>query len=234
MGKALTDAEDARGHALHDLLHGKDGYEITEIQGMGTGGRSSLNKCFWQFDEWPAYQQQAICVARGRVLDVGCGAGRHSIHLQGQGLEVVGIDISPLSITTCRERGLADARAMCFSEIGPEMGFFDTILLLGNNFGIFGTPDEAKRWMVRLQAITSADAVVLAHSTDPQTDDGLKMETIRTRYEHFLTPWFDYFWASKGRMREILAGTGWTISHFFDGPVGTYIAVLHKQSSLGG
>ena len=60
---------------------------------------------FREYEDWPAIEKQAIELARGRVLDIGCGAGRVGGHLQGKGLDVVGVDNSPLAVRTCRERG---------------------------------------------------------------------------------------------------------------------------------
>ncbi|HDO42228.1 MAG TPA: methyltransferase domain-containing protein [Candidatus Bathyarchaeota archaeon] len=58
-------------------------------------------------------EQEAMKFIRGRVLDIGCGAGRHSIYLQNKGFNVIGIDISPLAIKVCRLRGLKKAEIIC-------------------------------------------------------------------------------------------------------------------------
>ena len=39
----------------------------------------------------------------GRVLDLACGVGRHSVPLAKRGYEVTGVDISPLFIEKARE-----------------------------------------------------------------------------------------------------------------------------------
>lgn len=77
-----------------------------------------------------------------RVLDVGCGPGRHALELGRRGYEVVGVDISerfvelgnasaPANVTFAR----ADARALTFD------GEFDAVISLCQGaFGLSGGP----------------------------------------------------------------------------------------------
>ncbi len=64
---------------------------------------------FREYKQWSSVERRAIKLARGRVLDIGCGAGRHSLYLQQNGFNVTGIDISPGAIKVCRLRGLRKA-----------------------------------------------------------------------------------------------------------------------------
>lgn len=43
----------------------------------------------------------------GRLLDLGCGEGRHAIAAAGMGFEVVGVDYEPLAIERARQFGAA-------------------------------------------------------------------------------------------------------------------------------
>jgi len=58
----------------------------------GRRGASDLAGYFADAREWLRIEREALAHARGRVLDVGCGPGRHALYLQRRGLEVVGID----------------------------------------------------------------------------------------------------------------------------------------------
>ena len=82
---------------------------------------------------------------RGRVLDLGCGAGRLGLHLQSRGHEVVGIDVSPLAVEIARQRGLADARLGTLDGTLRAGERFDTILLLGNNLGLLAGEYDVQR-----------------------------------------------------------------------------------------
>ena len=101
------------------------------------------------FRRWPPHRR-AVRYMRGRVLDVGTGGERVALELQARGHEVVAIDSSPGAIEVCRRRGVRDARLCAFEEIDDSLGTFDSVVLLGNNFGLFGSPTRAKRMLRRL------------------------------------------------------------------------------------
>ena len=89
--------------------------------------------------------------ARGRVLDVGCAAGRVSLLLQERGCEVVAIDESPLAVDVARRRGVKDARRSPLPTWTRRSGLFDTVLIVRNNMGL-GGPDGAAALLERLGA----------------------------------------------------------------------------------
>ena len=104
------------------------------------------------------------------MLDIGCGAGRVSLHLQERGLEVVAIDASPGAVEVARRRGVRDARVLDLTDVGPELGHFDTILLLRNNFGLTG-PRRAPAALRRLSRVARPGAVLVTDSVDPRREE---------------------------------------------------------------
>ena len=136
----LSDAQDAFGHEFLDHLAGKDTYEIIERDdGMfGTGLGTKLY--FAEYKEWPAGDKLAMTCVRGKVLGIGCGVGRHSLHLQEQGFDVHGIDVSPGAVEVCKRRGLAKVTLLPLTQLSRELGVFDTVLMMGNNVGLLGNP----------------------------------------------------------------------------------------------
>jgi len=242
---SANDLRDAFGRALSDYLRGRGrGYEIVERDDGYiniSGGRDAY---LAGFSRWPAHHRRAMRYARGRVLDVGCGAGRHALYLQRLGLDVLGIDASPLAVRVCRQRGLREARVMSLTQIGSALGTFNTVLMLGANFGLFANPRRARWLLRRLCAITEQDARIIAESVDPyQTDNPFHRAyhrrnrrrgrmagqvRIRVRYERYATPWFDYVFVSRGEMRAILRGTGWAVRRFLPVRGPFYIAVIAK------
>jgi SAM-dependent methyltransferase len=104
---------------------------------------------------WPAAERRAMRYVRGRVLDVGCGGGRVCLEAQARGLDVVGIDISPGAVEACRRRGVRDVRLLGIDDVDSSLDPFDTIVMFGNNFGLFGRPAKAKRLLRRFAALTT-------------------------------------------------------------------------------
>lgn len=242
----LTDRQDAFGHLIYDAWVGLDSYEVDERDDGFVGVAKMVDFYLAPFEKWPAHQQTAMEFARGRVLDVGAGGGRHSLYLQQRGHAVVTLDNSPLAVRTCRERGLADTLLMPVTQVSSRVGTFDTILMLGNNFGLFGSFRRARWLLRRFLSLTSPDARIIAESRDPhQTDCQVHLAyqalnrsrgrmpgqlRLRIRYLTYCTPWFDYLLVSKTEMESILAGTGWQVERYLDAAGGSYIAVITRAT----
>jgi SAM-dependent methyltransferase len=238
------DLQDAFGHAMHDHFTGQGGFEIIERDDGFFSTSPGPRHYFLEHADWPACEQGAMAYVRGRVLDVGCGAGRHALYLQAQGLEVLGIDVSPLAIQVCRARGLREAQVLSITQLSRRLGRFDTLLMLGNNFALVGNPKRARWLLRRFYHMTSPNARIIAGTRDPyQTDlpehlayhqrnrEQGKMSgaaRLRVRYKRFVSPWIDFLMLSQEELQTLLAGTGWHAEEFLDGPQGIYVAIIEK------
>jgi len=237
--------QDAHGRLIYDYFKGRPlGVEIVERDdgfiNSGAGGAYLSH-----YKDWPDREKSAIRLAKGRVVDIGCGAGRHSLFLQGKGLDVTGVDVSPLAVQVCRARGLRDARLMSIDDVGPSLGKFDTILMLGNNFGLFSNKNKARVLLRRFLNMTNPKARIIAesleiykrpvdpahrryHLTNRRRGRMPGQVKIRIRYRSLATPWFDYLLASKKEMKQILKGTGWRAKRFFSSKGPSYIAIIER------
>ena len=204
---------------------------------------------FSDYDEWSELEREMIDRARGRVLDVGCGAGRHSLYLQKKGFEVTGIDNSIGALGVCKRRGLKKAVHRSIEEIDQfESESFDTILMLGNNFGLFGGPEKAKRILELMHRITKPDAQIIAKTLNPyMTEDEAHLKyqkrnkklgrmtgqiRLRIRYKKFKGEWFDYLFVSPDEMEAIVEGTEWQIAKLFNSEESDYFAVIEKTPRI--
>jgi SAM-dependent methyltransferase len=213
---------------------------------MGFSTAIPLASTSTPFDGGPPTSVRAMRYVRGRVLDVGCGAGRVALHLQSRGQPVTGIDLSPSAVQVCRERGVRDARLLPLGRIGPSLGLFDTVVMAGNNFGLLGHPDKGRPLLRRLDRMTTPKGRIVAMSNDiHQTDEPVHLAyqranrrrgrmpgliRMRIRYRERATPWFDYLFVSPKEMAEVLVGTGWRVARILsdDGPM--YAAIIEKVS----
>ena len=243
----MKPSRDAYGHEIWAHLNGKEGFEIIERDDgyfvVGPGPQLY----FSEYRDWKSHEKKGIQYAGGRILDIGCGAGRHVLYLQKKGFDVTGIDASPLAIKVCKSRGLKKAEVMSITETNRlKPGSFDTLLLMGNNFGLFGSPRRAKSLLKRFFRLTPPDARIIAESRDPyKTDDPAHLGyhkrnksrgraagqvRIRIRFEKHIGEWFDYLFVSKKEMEDILKGTGWIIKKYIDAEGSPeYIAILEKE-----
>jgi len=240
----MEEIHDAFGQEIWAHFKGKDSFEIIERDDGFFDASSGPKIYFSNYGEWPSIERKAMRLAKGRVLDVGCGAGRHSLYLQGKGLDVTGIDNSPLAIKVCKLRGLRKAKLMSITQIDFKPDSFDTIIMLGNNFGLFGSRERLRWWLKKFYRMTSADATIIAESNDPyMTDnpDHLRYHKlnrrrgrmagqlrIRMRFGKYTGNWFDYLIVSRKEMRHLLRGTGWRVREFISSKSSPYVAIIKK------
>lgn len=117
------------------------------------------------FDEMPAIEQKALQLVKGRTLDVGCGAGSHSLYLQNErNIAVHSIDISKNAIQACSLRGLKNVQAIDILDLENEK--YDTILLLMNGTGIFETLEKTTIYLQKLKSLLHPNGQILIDSSD--------------------------------------------------------------------
>ena len=237
--------EDAYGRLIADYLETGEGIEIVERHdGFIDASRYGPAAYFFPFRKWPKAERKAMRIARGRVLDVGCGAGRVALYLQERGHDVVGIDLSPLAVEVARGRGVKDVRELPVTRVSRRLGRFDTIVMYGNNFGLMGGKRRAPWLLRRFHSITNEGARILAESVNPYGTDkpehlafhrrnrrrGRMGGQLRIRIRHgsHATPWFDYLLASPEEMAKLAKGTGWELTEVIDEGEHLYVGVLAR------
>ena len=237
---------DAYGQWMLAALEGSVPGEIVERDdGFIALGSLGSGLYLAPFRRWPPHHRRAMRFVRGRTLDVGCGPGRVCLHLQERGHDVVGIDISPGAIEVSRRRGVHDARVLSIDDLDESLGTFDTIVMLGNNFGLFASAAKAKRLLRRFARLTSARGRIVAESRDVYaTDDPDHLAyqarnrkrgrmsgqiRIRVRYRDLATPCFDYLMVSPDELRALAEPAGWTVARILESE-DTYVAVLEKAN----
>ena len=230
--------DDAFGAMLLDALDDRGtGQEITE-RDDGFVGISTFDYLA-PVRRWKAVERRGLRYARGRVLDVGCGAGRVALELQARGREVVAIDPSPGCVEVSRRRGVRDVRLMRLEDVDANIGHVGTVLMYGNNFGLFGSRSKARRLLKRLRPL--ADRIVAESNDITRTDIPVHKAyqdrnrrrgrlpgqlRLRVRYSNLKGPWFDYLLVTPDQMAEIVAGTGWRIERFVRDEGTYFVAVL--------
>jgi SAM-dependent methyltransferase len=215
---------DAYGALLLAAYEGRDAQEIMEREdGLVYAGDPS--DYFAPFRRWPAAERKAMRLVRGRVLDVGCGAGRVALHLQERGLDVVAIDTSPLALEVARRRGVKRTETRSLTEL-DGLGAFDTVLILRNNLGLAGTMAKGLRGLARF---TTDGARIVTDSVDPaRHPDPANGRRFRVRYRDFATPWFRYLMLTPEELEEQAAGAGWCVARVITDESPRYVAVLEK------
>ena len=161
----LTPDRDPMGAAISDHYATGHAARLRVLSTVFDEDEMPVSHLFRTFDAMPRLERKAMKLSRGRVLDVGAGAGCHALELQRRGLDVTAIDISPLSCATMRKRGVANVT--CTNLFSTQLtGEFDTILLLMNGTGIAGRLSGLQPLLLRLRSLLAAGGQVLIDSSD--------------------------------------------------------------------
>lgn len=247
--KNMESKKDALGHEISAFFRGEKSFEIIERNDGYINFSAGALEYFAEFNDWSECQKQAVEYAYGKILDVGAGAGRVSLYLQNKNLDVLAIDNSPLAIEVCKKRGVKHTEVLPIEQVGKfKPNSFDTIIMFGNNFGLFGSYKKAKVLLKKFYKITNPNALIIVESVDPyKAEEPIHLAyhefnrqkgrmagqlRIRVRFRNYATDWFDFLFVSKDEMTEILNNTGWKVKKFIGSdndlyPV--YSAIIEKE-----
>ena len=243
----MNTGTDAFGHALLDWANGGTVREMIERDDGFTTTGAGPEVYLSDSRGWPLAERQSMHHVRGRVLDVGCGAARVALHLQRRGFDAVGLDSSPLAIQAARLRGVKQLWCASLETLGANIGSFDTVVMFGNNFGIFGTPERARRILTQWAKRTNPRARIFLESTNPygggapgfdrayyhrnkERGDMPGQARFRYHYNHYVGSWFPWLYVSRSELRLIVRGTGWHLARVVgERSSEPFVALLEKD-----
>ena len=155
--------KDLFGKALLDYYNGNYTEDIITSTSISDDDVLPIPYLFRDYKDMPALEQKALQLARGKVLDVGCGAGNHSLYLKAKGFDVTSIDISEGAIAVCRQRGLENTHVL---DIAHASGSYDTILMLMNGSGFFKELKHTPKVLRHLKFLLNPMGQILIDSSD--------------------------------------------------------------------
>ena len=157
--------KDLMGQAIWDFYHHQDAENLLTETSISEIDELPVDYLFRDFAEMNLIEQKALELSSGKILDIGAGAGSHSLYLQNKKqLNVTAIDISPKAIDICRLRGVENA--ICENILNYSGEIFDTILMLMNGTGIFESLDKIDQYLEKLYYLLSENGQILIDSTD--------------------------------------------------------------------
>ena len=169
--------KDLFGKAILDYQTNNSPEDLLTETSISEADEMSVAYLFRNYNEMPKLEQKALQLAKGKVLDVGCGAGSHALELQNERkLNVTAIDISENAVKACQLRGITNVKVENVLDLNVE-NKFDTILLLMNGTGIFGTLNETAKYLQKLKSVLNEAGQILIDSSDliymfDQDEDG--------------------------------------------------------------
>jgi len=168
--------KDLMGRAIWDYYYQENSEDLQTETSISELDDLPVSYLFRDYQEMNALEKKALDLSFGKVLDVGSGAGSHSLYLQNERkLEVTALDISPKSIEICKARGVKNA--ICEDLLQFSEKNFDTVLLLMNGTGIFQSLEHIDQYLQKLKSLVAENGQILIDSTDilymyDQDEDG--------------------------------------------------------------
>jgi len=156
--------DDILGSALLDYQEGKYTEDILTFSSLNEEDILPIPYMFRSFKDMPALEQKALKSCKGKVLDIGCGAGSHTLYLQKKGLSVTALDTSLGAIQVCKQRGISNTIHQNILDYEGET--FDTLLILMNGIGLAGTLKELKKFFSKLKLLLKEGGQILLDSSD--------------------------------------------------------------------
>lgn len=211
----MNDKSDILGQALLDFQYDKLQGELT-ISGEDLEDEiMDVSYYFRAYDEMPEYEKIALSNCIGDVLDVGAGAGSHSLYLKGNGFNVRSIDLSEGAVEVMKTRGLKDAQCIDLNSLSDSS--FDCLLLLMNGIGISAELNSLENFIQKLLSLLKPEGQIIFDSTDLRylymEEDGSFWMDLNARYYGEMKyrysynnrkgEWFQWLYIDEERMGEI-------------------------------
>jgi SAM-dependent methyltransferase len=157
--------KDLFGKAILDYQTGNAPENLITETSISEEDEMSVAYLFRNYSQMPKLEQKALQMAKGRVLDAGCGAGSHSLYLQeNRKIDVIALDISQNAIKACELRGVKNTVVKDIMTYENEK--FDTILLLMNGTGIIEKLSNISSLLQKLKSLLNEGGQVLVDSSD--------------------------------------------------------------------
>ena len=180
--------------------------------------------------------ETALAAARGRILDVGAGAGRHALALQELGCEVVAVDISPLCVEVMRARGVNQVHVADVFSIGGErdLGGFDTVLFLMQSIGIAGSLFGLEQLLDLLRPLVRPGGQLLLDSSPllrvpGDSSDLSEGIDVSFAYEGYRGKSFSWLYLDETMLGEVAIRRGWNMEILGRTSASEYLARLRPM-----
>ena len=228
------------GRAIAEFWKTKTADRLRVFSPMFVEDEIPLTTLFRSYEDMPEIERKALDMAKGRILDVGAGAGCHSLVLQKRGLDVTAIDISPLSVETMKEREVKKVIEQNFFTLE---GQYDTILMLMNGIGIVGTLERMPEFFKQLDKILAPGGQVLCDSSDisyvfedeegmidiPNEMNYYGEHSFRMQYKDTIGEPFNWLYIDADTLKQKADRCGYAVEVVAEGEHYDYLARITKR-----
>ncbi|BDD04627.1 class I SAM-dependent methyltransferase [Aureibacter tunicatorum] len=231
--------KDIYGEGLWDYFTGDDEATFTLQNDYGNPEDMPVEVFFYDEEDLTLLEKKSIDLCKGKVLDVGAGAGRHSLMLTKRLHKVKSIDISPLAVQLMQARGVEDAECVDIFEM-QENEKFDTILLMMNGIGLAQKVENVVVLLEKLKKLLTPKGRIVFDSSDlaylyegePLPFDKYYGEVkFRYKYHGNKSDWFGWVYVDQKMMNSLANKAGFNMNVKYTDEHEQYLAVLELQNN---
>ena len=221
---------DVLGEALTDYYHHRSVGKLWVRNKYGPKEKMPVDVYFRTAEDMPELEWVALQQCRGRVLDIGAGAGSHALTLQKMGLDVTALDISPKAVAVMKQRGVEKVLLQDFFTL--EAGGFDTLLLLMNGIGLSGTLGGLRTFFAKARGLLrpggwlvfdSSDIAYLYEGKIPAGADYYGEILYQYEYKKERSDWFTWLFIDRKTLAEVAGREGWKVDVLFEDEWGQFL-----------
>lgn len=223
---------DVLGQAIYDYYKKSQRSKLWIHNKYGAKEEMPVHVYFRAPSEMPQLELIALQNCKGKVLDIGAGAGSHTLALQKKGVDVTAIEISTKATEVMKLRGVSSIVEQDIFEFEGEG--FDTLLLLMNGIGLTGNINRLKQFLRHAKKLLNKNGQLIFDSSDvrylydgePEMENYYGEIMYRYEYKRQKTDWFNWLYIDKKKLAEIAAEEGWQVEILFEDEFDQYLAKL--------
>ena len=239
----MVEKMDTYSQALQNYHDGKEplNYEIVRDDGYSSIVPLSV---FFDDSDFSNIELLALDRCKGTILDIGAGAGRHSLELQRRKVNITAIDISHNAVDIMKNRGIKKVIHSDIMELSDVK--FDTLLMLMNGIGMVGNPENLDNFLKKSKQLLSKKGIIIFDSVDVLKSYNQKhisyrekniqngklpgQQKLRINYAGVTGEWFNWLHISFNEVSQFAKKHGFETELVNMQDNGQYIATLQIKS----
>jgi SAM-dependent methyltransferase len=224
---------DIYGQALQDFYTNQPEEKLWLNNSYGEPEEMPVAVFFRGEDEMPEAELLALQLCRGKVLDIGAGAGSHTLTLQERGFDVTALELSPGAAAVMQKRGVK--RVVQQDIYQYKMEKFDTLLLLMNGIGLTQNLNGLNRFLQHAKQLLLPGGQLIFDSSDisylyedlPLPKNNYYGEiSYQYEYKKQQGNWFNWLYIDPETLKRKAALQGWKCQVVYEDEMDLYLAQL--------
>ena len=230
----MSDNWDAYGEALLDYQNDRYVPPLLLNTSYGVQEDMPAEVFFRSLDDFNELEKYALSLSKGKILDVGAGAGAFTLELQEMGHRVTALEISEMACRVMKQRGVHDI--VNSSIEGFDGGKYDTILFMMNGLGLFGTLEGLESGLKKINSHLAEGGVIIADSSDIRylyesaLPENFYFGEINYQYIYHRRPgdWFKWIYVDQKTLKYYASRAGLHCQVIYEGENDHYLVIMRS------